>query len=66
MRARGTAFTCTSSWTLGVTIIERETFLVGVEPHIAELLHGLGLKPKEAQVVLSRRSRRHDEARLFQ
>ncbi len=48
---------------LGVTIIERETFLAAIKL-TSELLRGLGLKPKEAKRLIDT-FRRHDETRLF-
>lgn len=48
---------------LGVTIIERETFLAALTL-TSELLRGLGLKPKEAKRLIDT-FKRHDETRLF-
>lgn len=48
---------------LGVTIIERETFLAALSL-TSELLRGLGLKPKEAKRLIET-FKTHDEARLF-
>lgn len=48
---------------LGVTIIERETFLAALTL-TSELLRGLGLKPNEAKRLIET-FKTHDEARLF-
>ena len=48
---------------LGVTIIERETFLAALNL-TSDLLRGLGLKPKEAKRLIET-FKTHDEARLF-
>jgi len=48
---------------LGVTIIERETFLSALELTV-QLLRGLGLKPKEAKRLIAT-FKQHDEKRLY-
>jgi len=48
---------------LGVTIIERETFLSALEL-TTKLLRGLGLKPDEAK-RLTETFKQHDEKRLY-
>lgn len=48
---------------LGVTIIERETFLAALDL-TGKLLRGLGLKPKEAKTLVET-FKRHDQERLF-
>ncbi len=48
---------------LGVTIIERETFLSALEL-TKQLLRGLGLKPDEARRLITT-FKRHDEKRLY-
>jgi len=49
---------------LGVTIIERETFLAALEL-TTKLLRGLGLKPDEAKRLIAT-FKRHDEGRLYE
>jgi glutathione-regulated potassium-efflux system protein KefB len=49
---------------LGVTIIERETFLSALEL-TTQLLRGLGLKPDEAKRLVAT-FKRHDEGRLYE
>ena len=49
---------------LGVTIIERETFLAALEL-TTQLLRGLGLKPDEAKRLIAT-FKRHDEERLYE
>jgi monovalent cation:proton antiporter-2 (CPA2) family protein len=48
---------------LGVTIIERETFLAAIEL-TSRLLRGLGLKPDEVKRLVAT-FKRHDEERLY-